>query len=110
MRSEAKSVLTRIETAIIKDRPHLIIPLLFNGKISFVAKNKLRFYLWFRHMIKCATSNSFGILKPSYEQYKWQSRGKEYLCSFYDGVHKYPRLTLLVQVSNNKVKLDVLPF
>lgn len=110
MRSKTKFVLSRVELAIIKNKPYLIIPLLFTGKISIVAKNKLKFYRWFSHMIKCAKINSTGSLIPKYEQFTWQGRGEEYLCSYYDEVHEYSRLNLLIQVSNNRVKLDVLPF
>ena len=97
-----------IETCLGGDSK-CFIPYLLDKKVNTGMPNKIRFYLFFKRMLKCSKENSVGNWILKIENY--DCKEEKYLAyNFYDQVHKYARLTIIVKEDNKKIFFDTMPF
>lgn len=70
--------------------------------------NKMRFYSHYKYMLNCLNYNSNKIL-----HYKWQRTnwfGNKLTLMIYDSIHKYPRLTFIIEKKEGRLYIETLPF
>ena len=92
--------------ACIKSRPSYFKPYLLSGKVSTEWPDNIRFYKFFKLMIYHSRKMSDGEIHLRIES---KDENKN-LYNFYDSIHVYPRLTVVVLELNGNLKIDVLPF
>ena len=90
----------------IKSRPSYFKPFLLSGKVSTKFVDDERFYKFFKLMISNSRKMSDGEIHLRIE-----IKGKnKSIYNFYDSIHVYPRLTVVVLELNGNLHIDVLPF
>ena len=87
----------------------LFIESLMSPIVIVNCPNKTRFYRFFKHMVNCTKCNSIGILNLKIEHPDWD-KFKYTHYNFYDDIHRYPRLTVMVKEVGEYLYLDVPPF
>ena len=92
--------------ACIKSRPSYFKPYLFSNKVSNEWSNNETFYEFFKLMISNSRKMSKGEIHLKIES---KTKNKS-LFNFYDSIHVYPRLTVVVSEHNSTLNIDVLPF
>ena len=71
--------------------------------------NKLRFFNFLSFMMGCMQKSSTGVIMHEWAKIKWMN--KEHNCvQFYDEVHNFPRLTVIIEVEHNELYLETIPF
>lgn len=70
--------------------------------------NKMKFYSHFKYMLNCLNCNSNKILHYKWERINWF--GNKISLVIYDSIHKYPRLTFIIEKKNGKLYIETLPF
>lgn len=90
----------------IKSRPSYFKPFLLSDKVSTQFVDNERFYKFFKLMISNSRKMSDGEIHLRIET----KSENESLYNFYDSIHVYPRLTIVVLEQNDILHIDVLPF
>lgn len=105
--SEIKNAL--VESCLNGDA-ELFINFLHSDLVETNMPNKMRFYKFFKRMIENSQSNTIGGLNLVIKDADWlKEKGSQTYC-FYDQMHKYPRLTLIVRENKNKIIIETTPF
>lgn len=92
-----------------KFRSRQILKLLKSKSIITGMPNKLKFYSSLSYMIDCMKKNSKGSISCKCEKVTWMK--KEFNClRFYDEIHNYARLSIIVVEMDNKIYFQTLPF
>ena len=114
MTREPKFTIAEINEALrlscINNNPVHFIPFLLskNVKVDFV--NKVRFYAYFKYLLKCAHSSAVGPLVLKIEKYTWEKDDDMRYYNFYDDVHKYDRLSIQHKEIDGKLFIKSMPF
>lgn len=102
-------IIKSLTVAVLQNKPHIFFYYLLTNNIETTFPNKLRFYEFFKHMLKCAYKTSKGKLHLIIETPTWENEGYLHYC-FYDKVHKHSRIYIKVKESEQTLYLDMLPF
>jgi len=86
------------------------IPFLLSKNVLTGMPNKVRFYRFLKRMLICTKENSKGQLVARIENQEQNINRKKYYLNFYDTIHKYSRLTIEIEETENSIYLDTLPF
>jgi hypothetical protein len=92
--------------ACIKSRPSYFKPYLLSGKVINEWPDNESFYKFFKLMISNSRKMSDGEIHLRVES---KDENKS-LFNFYDSIHVYPRLTVVVLELNGNLHINVLPF
>ncbi|WP_029035872.1 hypothetical protein [Salinimicrobium xinjiangense] len=90
--------------------PKPFIPFLLSKNVLTGMPNKIRFYCFFKSMLKCAEENSQGQLTHKIENELNNSNQRTYFLNFYDQSHRYSRLSFEVKEMKDKIYIHSLPF
>ncbi len=101
-------ILEALTDSCITFTPESFIPFLMSDDVIVSMPSKVVFYSFFKRMVIYTKNNSVGKLYLKIE--KVPSEENEFYYNFYDDVHKFARLTIVVTFLNKKIELDVLPF
>ena len=108
MNNEDKRILTGIIESCLTINPSIFIPYLMDKMVLTNMPNKTRFYSFYKYMLNCLNCNSNKILHYKWERINWG--GKKLSLVIYDSIHKYPRLTFVIEKINGKLYIETLPF
>lgn len=108
MNNEDKRILTGIIESCLTINPSIFIPYLMDKMVLTNMPNKTRFYSFYKHMINCLNCNSNKILHYKWERINWG--GNKLSLVIYDSIHKYPRLTFVIEKINGKLHIETIPF
>ena len=102
------STLEKLANSCITFSPESFIPYLMSDNVIVSMPTKVVFYSFFKRMVICTKNNSVGKLYLKIEKVPFEEN--QFYYNFYDDVHKFARLTIVVTYLNEKIELDVLPF
>ncbi|PJX22781.1 hypothetical protein CAP47_07075 [Psychroflexus sp. S27] len=104
------NIKTALLEACLNGDAELFIDFLQSDLVETNMPNKMRFYRFFKRMIKDSQENTIGGLNLRIEDADWLEKdGRQIYCS-YDQMHKYPRLTLIVKETTNRIYIETMPF
>jgi hypothetical protein len=102
-----------IKAALVKSclacRPSIFKPYLASEKVKVEDVDKEDFYKFFKYMLQGTKKKSEGELILKIETPDHENPTIQRYC-FYDAVHVYPRLTVIVKEEADSVYCDILPF
>jgi hypothetical protein len=102
-----------IKAALVKSclacKPSIFKPYLASEKVNVDDVAKEEFYKFFKYMLHDNKIDSVGELYLKIETVVRQNQQVQEYC-FYDAVHMYPRLTIIVKEEADSVYFDILPF
>ena len=101
-------ILKALADSCITFTPESFIPFLMSDDVIVSMPTKVVFYSFFKRMVICTKNNSVGKLYLKIEKVPLEEN--QFYYNFYDDVHKFARLTIVVTYLNEKIELDVLPF
>ena len=101
-------ILESLVNSCLTFSPNKFVPFLMSKEVIVSYPNKIRFYSFFKIMIDCTKKESIGKLNLKIEQL--DDVENQFYYNFYDEVHKYARLTIIVTIIKDKVKIEVMPF
>ena len=102
------STLEKLANSCITFSPESFIPYLMSDNVIVSMPTKVVFYSFFKRMVICTKNNSVGKLYLKIEKVPFEEN--QFYYNFYDDVHKFARLTIVITFLNEKIELDVLPF
>lgn len=85
------------------------LPFLLSPALKVRFPNKIRFYSFFKSILKCAREESVGMLKLRIEQESWEQENVKSF-NFYDEVHKFPRINLKIREEKYNMHIALMPF
>lgn len=88
----------------------LFLPYLLKPNVHSNMPNKVRFYLFFKHMLKCSKAISQGPWKLEITTSSWSNNSDAQLLSFYDSTNKSSRLNIEVINFGDALVIETLPF
>lgn len=94
----------------LNDKAKEFIPYLLSKRVKTDMPNKIRFYCFFKYMVKCAKQSSIGRWTLRIEKTSWHGGQNTLAYNFYDEAHKYARLTLMVTEQNQQILIETMPF
>ena len=103
-----ENILEVLANSCITFTPKSFIPFLMSDDIIVSMPNKVVFYSFFKRMVDCAKNNSVGKLYLKVEKVTFEEN--QFYYNFYDQVHQFARLTIVVTFFEEKIDLDVMPF
>lgn len=109
MSNSDKEIISGLIISCLKINPSLFLQFLKNKNLKTDMPNKLRFYSFFKHMVDCLNCNSNKKLYHKWTKIRWMKENKLAL-QIFDTVHKYPRLTFIIEKQNDKLYIETLPF
>jgi hypothetical protein len=95
--------------AILLNKPEIFKYYLLSHNIETTFPDTLRFYKFFKGMLKDAYATSKGKLHLRIENPKWDNEGYTHFC-FYDNYHLHNRINVRIKEINEKLHFDMLPF
>lgn len=95
--------------ACIKSRPSYFKPFLPSDKVTTEWPDKESFFKFFKYMLSASKKISEGELYLKIELPDSENKNVQHY-EFYDKVHLYPRLTIIVEESNKTIHLNISPF
>jgi len=102
-----------IKAALVKSclacKPSLFKPFLSSDKFRSDCPDTESFYKTLKYMLRGVKIDSVGELSLKIETVDRQNQQVQEYC-FYDAVHVYPRLTIIVKEEADSVYFDILPF
>lgn len=85
-----------------------VYDLLMSNIILPAKSNKMRFLRFSRYMTNCMKNSSEGKITHKWKIIEWMK--KKHICvQFYDEVHTFPRMTIIMNRKGNNYALEVLP-
>lgn len=106
---EVEEVRKKLIEACISYNPKAFLPYLLDPIVKVDFPNKIRFYSFFSTMLTEAMKESIGALEVRIEESYGQGKDMVAL-DFYDQVHKYPRINLLIREERRSFLIDIWPF
>lgn len=106
--SEKKIIRGLIKSCLTID-PKYFLPYLKDKNFATTMPNKLRFYSFYSHMINCLKCNSNKQLHYKWKRITWRKENQISL-QIFDNIHKFPRLTFVIEKCNGKLCIETLPF
>ena len=103
-----ENILEALANSCITFSPESFIPYLMSDNVIVSMPTKVVFYSFFKRMVICTKNNSVGKLYLKIEKVPFEEN--QFYYNFYDDVHKFARLTIVITFLNEKIELDVLPF
>lgn len=100
-----------LTVAVLQRKPEVFwYHLSLNKNIKTTFPNKFKFYEFFKEMLCSSYVNSKGPLHLNIEKPDWET--EDYMhYSFYDAVHKHPRIYIKVKkLEDNVFCFDMMPF
>lgn len=110
MSKELQNIKESLINTCLKNNAKEFIPYLLSKKVETEMPNKMRFYGFFKHMLKCAKENSIGKWTLRIENTSWNNNQNTLVYNFYDKKHKFARLSIMVTEQNDKLTLETMPF
>lgn len=104
-----KEIIRGLINSCLTINPKYFLPYLKDKNLATTMPNKLRFYNFYSHMINCLNCNSNKQLHYKWKRIVWMKENKISL-QIFDSIHKYPRLTIVIEKRNEKLYLETLPF
>ena len=95
--------------ACIKSRPSYFKLFLSSEKVTTEWPDKESFYKFFKYILSASRKMSVGELHLKIKLPDAENKDVQHY-EFYDLVHLHPRLTIIVEESNESIHLDILPF
>lgn len=89
--------------------PHSFIPFLLSPNVKTKMPNKIRFYSFYKYMLRCAKKDSAEPWFLKIEKITWMNDKNSVAFKFYDQKHKYAKLTIIVKEIDKYILLDTLP-
>ena len=108
MNCQDKRILKGLIDSCLFINPSVFIPYLMEKSVSTNMPNKMRFYSFFKHTVNSLNCCSNKVLNYKWERIEWM--GTKILLVIYDSIHKYPRLTFVIEKINGKLYIETLPF
>ena len=108
MNNEDKRILRGLIESCLTISASAFYPFVKKKIIYTRMPNKMRFYSHYKYMLNCLNCNSNKILHYKWERINWG--GKKLSLVIYDSIHKYPRLTFVIEKINGKLYIETLPF
>lgn len=103
-------LLKKVEQLITNNKSSILISLLLFGKIETKPQSKLEFYTHLSSLLKQRYKNSKDNIKIERRPFKWENKGEEFIYIFKKDNNFSYELNIVVQVFNNRLKLDTFPF
>ena len=107
------NLLEDLKTALVKSclacKPSIFKSFLSSDKFRSDCPDTESFYKTLKYMLSAVKSNSVGELSLKIETVERQNQQVQEFC-FYDAVHVYPRLTIIVKEEADSVYFDIMPF
>ena len=103
-----KEILVGLIESCLTINSNYFFPLIKRKNFNTSMPNKMRFYSHYKYMLNCLNCNSNKILHYKWERINWG--GNKLSLVIYDSIHKYPRLTFVIEKINGKLYIETLPF
>ncbi|WP_157473401.1 hypothetical protein [Eudoraea adriatica] len=97
-------------TACTSFNASLFLPFLKSAVVKTKMPNKMRFYSFFKLMLYCTKQSSVGPLRVKKGKGFFLDGKGAYSLQFYDSIHKYSRLNIEIQETENAIFIETLPF
>jgi len=110
MKKDKLAIIAELQWSCLENNPKSFIPFLLSENVKTNMPDKFRFYSFFKSMVKSARENSIGEWTLKIENWDIEDHSNTLAYNFYDEVHKYARLTIMVRETENELHLDTLPF
>ncbi len=104
-----ENIIEALIKACIKSRPSYFKPYLFSEKVTTEWPDKDSFYKFFKYILSVSRKMSEGELHLEIKLPDAKNINVKHF-EFYDALHVHPRLTIVVDESNDSIHLDILPF
>jgi hypothetical protein len=102
-----------IKEALVKactySQPSYFKPFLSSDKVTTELSDKESFYQFFRYILSASKKMSEGELYLKIKCPSLKNKNLQHY-EFYDKVHIYSRMTIIVKEYNETIHLDILPF
>lgn len=108
MNNEDKKILSGLIESCLTIKASVFYPFLKEKVLLTRMPNKMKFYSHYKYMLNCLNCNSNKILHYKWERIDWF--GNKLSLVIYDSIHKYPRLTFIIEKKNEKLYIETLPF
>lgn len=109
MNSIQKLIIRDLIKSCVKIDASIFLIHLKSNELITNMPNKLRFYMFFRYMINNLNTNSNQNLHYKWKRINWMSEQKISL-QIFDDYHKHSRLNFVIELKNNKLLIETLPF
>lgn len=101
---------TSLIEACLNGDSELFINCLNSNLVETNMPNKMRFYRFFKRMVENSQQNSIGGLTLRIENADWKKEKGYQAYNFYDQMHKYARLSLLIKEKESGIYIETMPF
>lgn len=108
MNNKDKEIISGLIESCITINPQYFFPFIKGNYIYTKMPNKMRFYKHYKYMLNCLLCSSNKILHYKWKRINWF--GNKLSLVIYDSIHKYPRLTFVIEKINGKLYIETLPF
>lgn len=110
MNRKQKQTISILIKSCLEIKPQIFLAELKKRKTIITnMPNKLRFYTFFKYMINSLNYNSNKDLHYKWKRIQWMSEQKISL-QIFDTYHKHSRLNFIIQIINDKIFIQTLPF
>lgn len=104
-----KEIINGLIKSCLTINPHSFLQFLKYKNLKTNMPNKLRFYNFYSHMVECLNCNSNKELYYKWTKTQWM-KGKRLSLQIFDTIHKYPRLTFIIEKHKDNLYIETLPF
>ena len=109
MNNSEKKILKQLIKSCVEIDSKIFLNELKKQNVTTNMPNKMRFYKFFKFMIKCLNNNSDKILHYKWKKIVWMKQNKISL-QIFDKTHRHSRLTFVIENRNEKIYIETLPF
>ena len=103
-----ENILEALANSCITFTPESFRPFLMSDAIIVTMPTKDVFYSFFNRMVNYSKNITTGKLHLKVEKVPFEEN--QFYYNFYDEVHQFARLTIVVTFLEEKIELDVMPF
>ena len=103
-----ENILEALANSCITFSPESFIPYLMSDNVIVSMPTKVVFYSFFKRMVNYSKSISSGRSYLKVEKVDFEQN--QFYYNFYDEIHQFARLTIVVTILEEKIELDVSPF
>ena len=104
-----KEIISGLIKSCLTIDPSIFFPYLKHKNLVTNMPNKMRFYRFYVHMINCLNCNSNKKLHYEWKRTYWMKEKKISL-QIFDDIHKFERLTFILEKKKGKLYIQTLPF
>lgn len=103
-----QTILDQLVQSTLRFDATTFIPFLFSDNVVVLMPNKVRFYSFYKYMLRSTKTCSVGPIHLKIEKSGFDEDAIFY--NFYDDIHQYARLRIEVKYIQHKLQLEVYPF